>query len=92
MDQIQFWDEGGRLNMNYEARNDDLDLNEGIMARFRRCLEFGIRVAGRKFLPLSYSASQARTHALWAFAPVTSSLTRLRVSRAKYRFLSQADH
>ncbi|KAM0755671.1 RdRP-domain-containing protein [Meredithblackwellia eburnea MCA 4105] len=45
---VQFWDESNRINMNYESKNDDKDQNEGIMARFRRCLDNGVELADPK--------------------------------------------
>ncbi|KAK4701279.1 RNA-dependent RNA polymerase, partial [Phenoliferia sp. Uapishka_3] len=63
---VQFWDEGDRLNMNYEVKGDNQDMQEGIIARFRRCLEHGLEFGGRKYVALDYSASQARTNAFWA--------------------------
>lgn len=57
---VQFWDEGSRLNMGFEKKGDDVDANEGILARFRRALEHGLEFAGRKYVALDYSASQAR--------------------------------
>lgn len=50
--------------------------------KVRRCLDFGIRVGDRTFLPLAYSASQVRTHALWGIAFVNKKFTRGRVSTA----------
>lgn len=36
------------------------------MGADRRVLEYGLEVAGRKFVALDYSASQCRTHSFWA--------------------------
>lgn len=77
---IQFFDESSQFNMNRESRiNDEADAAEGILARFRRCLDYGLKVGGRIYLPLAYSASQARTHAFWAISFVSGSFTRLRI-------------
>ena len=46
--------------MGYEIKSDDGDNNEGILSRFRRCLDHGLEFAGRKYFMLDYSASQAR--------------------------------
>ncbi|KAI5480570.1 hypothetical protein MNV49_000266 [Pseudohyphozyma bogoriensis] len=65
---VQLWDEGNRLHMHYESKTDDADVNEGIVARFRRCLKYGIKIGGRIFKILDYSASQARNASYWAIA------------------------
>ncbi|KAH8921190.1 RdRP-domain-containing protein [Atractiella rhizophila] len=62
---VQFWDEGGRLGTDTSI-SDDLDANEGVLARFSRASTSGMFIAERTYYYLDSSASQMRTNAFWA--------------------------
>lgn len=51
---VQFWHEGSRLPMGYEAKTNDADLNEGVLARYRRVMNNGLEFAGRRYWALDF--------------------------------------
>lgn len=61
---IYFCDENGQdLQFNPKVSN------EAVFARYRRVLQDGIQVAGRRFAFLGFSHSSLRSHSTWFLAP-----------------------
>ncbi|KAF4336323.1 RNA-directed RNA polymerase [Fusarium beomiforme] len=65
---VIFCEEDGQ-DLNYHPKVD----NEPIFLRFRRVMDDGITIAGRKFQFLGFSHSSLRSHSAWFSAPFTDS-------------------
>ncbi|KAF9785643.1 hypothetical protein IL306_005015 [Fusarium sp. DS 682] len=65
---VIFCEEDGQ-DLNYHPKID----NEPIFLRFRRVMDEGITIAGRKFQFLGFSHSSLRSHSAWFSAPFTDS-------------------
>ena len=59
---VQFVDDDGDFPVTGETAiiDDSLYGREGVYARIRRALRFGLNIAGRLYVPLAFSESQAR--------------------------------
>ncbi|KAI0342571.1 RdRP-domain-containing protein [Trametopsis cervina] len=73
---VQFVDDDGEFPVKGETLviDDALYGAEGFFARVRRALDYGIHIAGRHYVFLTFGESQARVHGCW-FISETEGLT-----------------
>ncbi|KAF5012175.1 hypothetical protein FDECE_1765 [Fusarium decemcellulare] len=64
---VTFCDENGQ-DLSFNPRVD----NESIFTRYRRAMDEGIEIAGRKYLFLGFSHSSLRSHSAWFSAPFSN--------------------
>lgn len=78
---VQFTDEDDRIQINPTVKAaDDINPAVGTIARVRRALNSGLKVAGRHYVFLAAGTSQAREHSCWFLSE--DKITALEVRRA----------
>ncbi|KAI0337237.1 RdRP-domain-containing protein [Trametopsis cervina] len=67
---VQFVDDDGEFPVKGETLviDDALYGAEGVFARVRRALDYGIHIAGRLYVFLTFGESQARAHGCWSIS------------------------